>query len=95
MFCMLLRKYFAGGRILSVSQPRLERIVDITVEGKDEMGVATQKVITIELMGRYSNLILRDQAGRVLDCLKRVDLATNEKRQVLPGLFYELPPAQD
>ena len=95
MFCMLLRKYFAGGRIISVSQPRLERIVDITVEGKDEMGIATQKVITIELMGRYSNLILRDQAGRVLDCLKRVDLATNEKRQVLPGLFYELPPAQD
>lgn len=95
MFCMLLRKYFAGGRIVSVSQPRLERIIDITVEGNDEMGVLTKKTISIELMGRYSNIVLRDGEDRVLDCLKRIDLEMSEKRQVLPGLFYELPPAQD
>lgn len=95
MFCMLLRKYFAGGRIISVSQPRLERLIDIAVEVNDEMGVATRKTITVELMGRYSNIILRDQDDRVLDCLKRIDLEMSEKRQILPGLFYELPPAQE
>lgn len=95
MFCMLLRKYFAGGRILAVSQPRIERIIDIVVEVNDEMGVATKKTITIEMMGRYSNIILRDQDNRVLDCLKRIDLEMSEKRQVLPGLFYTLPPAQE
>lgn len=95
MFCMLLRKYFSGGRILSVSQPRLERILDIAVEVNDEMGVATRKTITIEMMGRYSNIILRDEDDRIIDCLKRIDLEMSEKRQVLPGLFYALPPAQD
>ena len=95
MFCMLLRKYFAGGRVLSVTQPRMERVVDITVEVNDEMGVSTQKIVTIEMMGRYSNIILRDHNNRILDCLKRIDLEMSEKRQVLPGLFYNLPPAQD
>ena len=95
MFCMLLRKHFAGGRIVSVSQPRLERIIDIVVEAADEMGELTRKTISIELMGRYSNIILRDGNDRIIDCLKRIDLEMSEKRQVLPGLFYELPPEQE
>ncbi len=95
MFCMLLRKYFAGGRIISVTQPRLERILDIAVEVNDEMGVASKKIITVELMGRYSNIVLRDNEDRILDALKRIDFATSDRHQVLPGLFYDLPPAQD
>ena len=95
MFCMLLRKYFAGGRIISVTQPNLERIIDIAVEVNDEMGVASKKIITVELMGRYSNIVLRDADDRILDSLKRIDFDTSERHQVLPGLFYELPPAQD
>ncbi|MBR5478873.1 MAG: NFACT family protein [Clostridia bacterium] len=95
MFCMLLRKYFAGGRIVSITQPRLERIIDITVEVNDEMGIASKKTITVELMGRYSNIVLRDAEDRILDSLKRVDFDTSDRHQVLPGLFYELPPAQD
>lgn len=95
MFCMLMRKYLTGGRILSISQPRLERILDIVVEANDEMGVPKKKIITIEMMGRHSNIILRDENDRVLDCLKRIDMEMSEKRQVLPGLFYDLPPAQN
>jgi len=95
MFCMLLRKYFAGGRIVSVSQPGLERIIDINVEVNDEMGVVGKKTITVELMGRYSNIVLRDGDDRILDSLKRVDFDTSDRHQVLPGLFYQLPPAQD
>ena len=46
-------------------------------------------------MGRYSNLILLDGEDRIIDCLRRVDMEMSERRQVLPGLFYHLPPAQE
>mgnify|MGYP002508879630 CR=1 FL=1 len=51
--------------------------------------------MAVECMGRYSNLILLDGQGRIIDCLRRVDMEMSEKRQVLPGLFYHLPPAQE
>ena len=59
------------------------------------MGVATEKRLNPELMGRTSNLILCDGAGRIIDCLRRVDILMSERRQVLPGLFYHTPPGQD
>jgi len=95
MFCMLLRKHLTNGRIVSVSAPHMERIIDIKMEVNDEMGVPSVRVLTCEIMGRHSNIILRDDSDRIIECLKRVDLDTSEKRQVLPGLFYELPPKQD
>jgi len=95
MFCMLLRKHLAGGKISAVRQQDMERAVDIEFETTDELGTPTRRVLTVEMMGRHSNLILRDAEDRIIDCLKRVDLAMSEKRQVLPGLFYHNPPAQD
>lgn len=95
MFCMLLRKHLTNGRIISVSAPRLERIIDIKLEVNDEMGVSSTRTLTCEIMARHSNIILRDADDRIIECLKRVDLDTSEKRQVLPGLFYELPPKQE
>lgn len=95
MFCMLLRKHIAGARIKSVSQPRLERAVDISLECVDVLGEPGEKHLIAEVMGRHSNLILTDSDGRIVDCLRRVDTTMSEKRQVLPGLFYRLPPPQD
>ena len=92
MFCMLLRKHLSGGRIVSVTQPPMERLVDICLDCTDEMGEPVQKHLILELMGRNSNLILCGGDGRVLDCLRRVDFEMSEKRQVLPGLFYQQPP---
>ena len=94
MFCMLLRKYLAGGRILSLRQLPLERAVDLCVESADELGELSEKHLFLELMGRNSNLILTGPDGRIIDCLRRVDFEMSEKRQVLPGLFYREPPAQ-
>jgi Predicted RNA-binding protein homologous to eukaryotic snRNP len=94
MFCMLLRKYLAGGRIVSLRQFPLERAVDLCVESTDELGVLSEKHLLLELMGRNSNLILTGPDGRIIDCLRRVDMEMSEKRQVLPGLFYREPPAQ-
>ena len=94
MFCMLLRKHLAGGRILSLRQLPMERAVDLCIESADELGVLSEKHLFLELMGRNSNLILTGPDGRIIDCLRRVDLEMSEKRQVLPGLFYHDPPAQ-
>lgn len=95
MFCMLLRKYLTNGKILGVSAPHMERIIDIKIEASDEMGVASVRTLTAEIMGRHSNIILRDSEDRIIECLKRVDLGMSERRQLLPGLFYELPPKQE
>lgn len=94
MFCMLLRKHLAGGRILSLRQLPLERAVELRVESADELGELSEKHLYLELMGRNSNLILTGPDGRIIDCLRRVDFEMSEKRQVLPGLFYREPPAQ-
>ena len=95
MFCMLLRKHLAGGRVLSLRQFPMERAVDLCVESADELGELSEKHLYLELMGRNSNLILTGPDGRIIDCLRRVDFEMSEKRQVLPGLFYREPPAQN
>lgn len=94
MFCMLLRKHLSGGRILSIAQPHLERVVEIRLEALDELGDRVERRLVLEAMGRHSNLILLDGEGRITDCLRRVDGDMSARRQVLPGLFYRLPPAQ-
>ncbi len=95
MFCMLLRKHLGSGRITAIEQPALERVVRLTIDMVDEMGEIGQRQLILECMGRHSNLILLDGEGRIIDCLRRVDMEMSEKRQVLPGLFYHLPPAQE
>ncbi len=95
MFCMLLRKHLGGGRLSGLEQPALERVVILTIDVVDELGEPGQRRLVLECMGRHSNLILLDSQGRIIDCLRRVDLEMSEKRQVLPGLFYRLPPAQE
>jgi len=93
MFCMLLRKHLSGARIAKLEQPPMERLVDLTLDCTDEMGEPSRKHLILELMGRNSNLILTAADGHIIDCLRRVDFEMSEKRQVLPGLFYHLPPA--
>lgn len=95
MFCMLLRKHLQGAKIVSVVSPNMERMAIFTFDTIDEMGVPSQKYLIVELMGKYSNLILCDSDKRILDALRRIDGDTSGKRQVLPGLFYRMPPAQN
>ena len=95
MFCMLLRKHLLGGRLIAVEQAGLERCAALRFACTDELGVPAEKRLMAELMGRTSNLILVGPDDRVLDCMRRVDLTMSERRPVLPGLRYELPPKQD
>ena len=95
MFCMLLRKHLSGARLLELLQPPMERVVDLRLEALDELGDRVERRLVLEAMGRRSNLILLDGEGRIMDCLRRVDSDMSARRQVLPGLFYRLPPAQE
>jgi predicted ribosome quality control (RQC) complex YloA/Tae2 family protein len=94
MLCMLLRKHLTGARFTGLSQPHLERVLHFYWDAADEMGVLSRKTLTVEMIGRHSNIILTGADGRVVDCLRRVDTEMSPERPVLPGLFYKNPPPQ-
>lgn len=87
-FCMLLRKHIGNGRILSVSQPCLERILRIEIEHLDEMGDLSRKFLIIELMGKHSNIIFTDDQDKIIDSIKHISLQVSSVREVLPGRPY-------
>ncbi|XME03726.1 NFACT family protein [Lachnospiraceae bacterium C1.1] len=94
-FCMLLRKHLQNGRITDISQPGLERIIRISVEHLNEMGDMCRKVLVIELMGKYSNIIFCDEEDNIIDAIKHVPLTVSSVREVLPGRKYFIPETQD
>lgn len=87
-FIMLLRKYVEGARIVEVRQPRWERILEISF-GR---GGSESTWLVIEIMGRLSNLILRDEAGEILGALHQVSGAVNHYREIAPHAPYRYPP---
>ncbi len=93
-FCMVLRKHISGGRIVNITQPGLERIIDITVEHLDELGDKCTKILTVELMGKHSNIIFRKPDNTIIDSIKHVSIATSSVREVLPGRQYFIPKAE-
>ena len=90
-FCMLLRKHIANGRITTITQPGLERIIQIDVEHLDEMGDLCQKRLIVELMGKHSNIIFCDHTGRIIDSIKHISAQVSTVREVLPGREYFIP----
>lgn len=90
-FCMLLRKHIANGRILSVTQPGMERIIRIEIEHLDELGDLKRKFLVIELMGKHSNIIFCDENDMILDSIKHISAQVSSVREVLPGRTYFIP----
>lgn len=94
-FCMLLRKYIQNGRIVSITQPGLERIVNFEIEHLDELGDLCRKKLIIEIMGKHSNIIFCDQEGKILDSIKHISGLISSVREVLPGKPYFIPETQE
>lgn len=94
-FCMLLRKHLQNGRITDVTQPGLERIVQIHVEHLNEMGDLCRKVLILELMGKHSNLIFINDEDMIIDSIKHISGMVSSVREVLPGRPYFIPMTQD
>ena len=95
MFCMLLRKHLAGGRLKEIRQIAGDRILSLCFATRNELGDATERTIVAEMMGRHSNIILVDADGRIVDAARHVSEDLSRVRQIQPGLLYKLPPAQD
>lgn len=95
MLCMLLRKKLIGSHLISIRQKDLERVLFLDFDCVNELYEKVKLTLAVEIMGKYSNLILIDNEYKIIDALKRVDPAMSSKRLILPGIKYELPPSQD
>lgn len=96
MFLMLLRKHLGNGRILRVYQEGLDRNIFLDVEAYDELRRLATKTLSIEIMGKHSNIILIDkESGQIIDAIKRVPFSMSSVRAILPNTAFTLPPAQD
>ncbi|MCH3904370.1 MAG: NFACT RNA binding domain-containing protein [Lactobacillus sp.] len=92
-FVMVLRKYLAGSILKKVEQVGLDRIVNFYFSNRNELGDEVNLMLSFELMGRHSNVILVDQtSGKIIDLLKRINPDENRARLLLPHASYELPP---
>lgn len=94
-FCMVLRKHIANGKIVSITQPHMERIIRMDIEHLDEMGDFSKKSLIIELMGKHSNIIFCKDDGTIIDSIKHISSLTSSLREVLPGRMYEIPATQN
>lgn len=94
-FCMLLRKHLNSARILSISQPSLERIVNIEIEHLNELGDLCTKYIIVEMMGKHSNIIFCDENKVIVDSIKHISGLVSSVREVLPGREYFIPHTMD
>lgn len=71
-FCMLLRKHIQNGRIVDISQPGLERIVQLDIEHLNELGDLCRKKLIVEVMGKHSNIIFCNEEDRIIDSIKHI-----------------------
>lgn len=94
-FCMLLRKYLAGARITSVTDPGYERVIEFNCTNTDELRDIKDYRLIVELMGRFSNIILVNGSGKILDSSIHVDFDVSKLREVMPARIYSYPPAQN
>ena len=93
-FCMVLRKHISGGRIISITQPGLERIINFEIEHLNELGDLCRKKLIVELMGKHSNIIFCNEEDTIIDSIKRIPPTVSSVREVLPGKPYFIPATQ-
>lgn len=94
-FCMVLRKHLDGAKITNIQQLGLDRVITITFENTNELGDSISYHLSIELMGKHSNVFLIDpQHNIILECIKHIPFYKNTYRTILPNAQYVLPPQQ-
>ena len=92
-FIMVMRKYLQGAVIEAIQQVENDRILEISVSNKNEIGDSVAVTLVIEIMGKHSNIILLDKAsGKIIEAIKHVGFSQNSYRTILPGSTYVAPP---
>ena len=94
-FCMLLRKHLNSAKIISITQPELERIIQIEIEHLNELGDVCTKYLMVEIMGKHSNIIFCDDQMKIVDSIKHISGLVSSVREVLPGRNYFIPKTQE
>ena len=95
MLTMLLRKHLSGAKLRDIEQDGFERILTFIFDATNELGDPVTFKVIIEIMGRHSNIILVDENGIIVECVKKIDEYVSSYREVLPGIKYVLPPQQN
>ena len=92
-FIMVMRKYLQGAVIEAIQQVENDRILEVSVSNKNEIGDSVAVTLVIEIMGKHSNIILLDKAsGKIIEAIKHVGFSQNSYRTILPGSTYVAPP---
>ena len=92
-FIMVMRKYLQGAVIEAIQQVDNDRILEISVSNKNEIGDSVAVTLVIEIMGKHSNIILLDKtSGKIIEAIKHVGFSQNSYRTILPGSTYVAPP---
>ena len=92
-FIMVMRKYLQGAVIEAIQQVENDRILEISVSNKNEIGDSVAVTLVIEIMGKHSNIILLDKSsGKIIEAIKHVGFSQNSYRTILPGSTYVAPP---
>ena len=94
-FCMVLRKYLLGAKLVNIFQPNNDRIINFTFENSNELGDKETKILIIEMMGKHSNIILTTETNTIIDSIRHIDFEISSVREVMPGRKYILPPSQN
>ena len=91
MFCVLLRKYLQGAKLVEISQENFDRIAYLGFDTRDEMGFECRRYLIVELMGKYSNLIFADGSKKIISALRTSDFSFDSVRQLISGITYTPP----
>ena len=92
-FCMLLRKYLIGGIVRDVRQHNFDRVILFDIEALSSSGIMVPLMLSVEIMGRYSNIILVDKRNmKIVDAVKHVSGLKSSVRKVMPNFDYSYPP---
>lgn len=94
-FCMMLRKYLIGARLIDIVQPEYERVFIFKFSTLNDFGEAEDRFLIAEIMGKYSNVIFLNKDKKIHDALIHVDQDMSSKREIMPARNYQLPPSQN
>ncbi|MDO4198141.1 MAG: NFACT RNA binding domain-containing protein [Erysipelotrichaceae bacterium] len=94
-FVMVLRKYILNGIIDSIEQKEYDRLLLLHLHARNEFYDVKHYTLSIELMGKYANIILIDEEGKIIDALKKIPPYENTRRTILPGAVFTLPESQN
>lgn len=94
-FVMFLRKHLDGATIFQVEQTDYDRYLTFSIATRNEIGDKVILYLSVELMGKYANVILYNEDKKIMDVLKRIPPFENNRRILQPGATFKLPDAQN